>query len=166
MIKRRSSSQVRSMLKTAAAVMVGIVLAVTAGAQTTRGMLANETASARDDSATDLAKRFGGRWVGSYEGHDSGEVTIVLSPGTDGNHKGSLTARANGGETYEALFKTLTLDGTHLAAKYDVASGEGALEGEFDAESASGTWSYHDASGASSGGTWKVAREAEHGPQK
>src|SRR5687767_9821531 len=119
------------------------------------GVLGNAMLSARTDSASELTKRFGGRWVGTYAGQDSGKVTIALSPGNDGNHKGTLTALSGSGETYDAVFKTLTLEGTHMAAKYDVASGEGAIEGEFDGETASGAWSYHDASGTSSGGTWK-----------
>jgi hypothetical protein len=130
------------------------------------GVLGNAMLSARTDSASELTKRFGGRWVGTYEGQDSGKVTIVLSPGTDGNHKGTLTALSGAGETYEAAFKVLTLDGTHMAAKYDVASGEGAIEGEFDGETASGAWSYHDVSGTSSSGTWKVTREAEDESQQ
>jgi hypothetical protein len=128
-------------------------------------ILGNEFLSARADNVTELTKRFGGRWVGAYEGEDSGRVTIVLSPGIDGDHKGTLTALSSSGEAYEAVFKVLTLEGTHMAAKYDVASGEGAIEGEFDAESGSGKWSYHEASGTSSGGTWKVTREAADEPQ-
>jgi hypothetical protein len=130
------------------------------------GILGIAYRSAEAESASDLMKRFGGRWVGAYSGDDSGKVTIVLFPGTDGNHKGTLTAASSSGESYDAAFKVLTLEGTHIAAKYDVASGEGAIEGEFDAESAAGTWSYQDASGTSSGGAWKVTREAEGEPQQ
>jgi hypothetical protein len=124
------------------------------------GVLASGLGAA-GDSGNELTKRFGGRWVGSYTGDDSGTVTIVLSPGTDGNHKGTLTAASSSGQNYAATFKVLTLDGTHMVAKYDVASGEGALDGDFDEESAAGTWSYHDANGTSSSGTWKVTREAQ-----
>ena len=127
------------------------------------GVLGDGMLSARADSVDQLTKRFGGRWAGSYEGQDSGKVTIVLSPDADGNHKGTLSASSSSGETYDAIFKTLALEGTRMAAKYDLASGEGAIEGEFDEESASGTWTYNDASGTSSGGTWKVIREAKAG---
>ena len=136
---------------------IGVVLAVVVSC----GVLGSAFVPVHADSASDLTKRFGGRWVGSYTGDDSGKVTIVLSPGRDGNHQGTLSGASSNGETYEAVFKVLTLEGTRMAAKYDVASGEGAIEGNFEEESASGTWSYHDASGTTSGGTWEVTREAQ-----
>jgi hypothetical protein len=126
---------------------------------TLAGLVGLSVAPRAADTLPELTERFSGRWVGTYTGDGAGKVTIVLSPASDDNHQGTLSAMSDSGEAYEAVFKVLTFEGTRMRAEYDVAEGEGALEGVFEGGSASGTWSYHDSSGNSSGGTWKMTRE-------
>jgi hypothetical protein len=120
------------------------------------------------DSAPSLAQRFGGTWSGAWSGDDSGTFEMTLTPSADGKHMGTLHGTDADGSTFGAEFKALSFEGQKMKASYDEPIGGGAvgtLEGTFDGNTASGTWSYRQASGITTSGTWKASRSTPSQPK-
>jgi hypothetical protein len=108
-----------------------------------------------------LAERFGGTWVGTFEGSNSGKVEIAIVVGDNGSHTARLSIKDSDMATYDVTAKSVVLEGEKGVIKYDTPGsdfGEVTVEGTFVGDAASGTWSYSDRTGRSTSGTWKTAR--------
>ena len=83
-----------------------------------------------------------GTWAASTEEGGTGELEITIEKGKDGALAGKM--KASGGESgHSAAFKTLTVEGNKMIAKYDYPLGDGGeivLEGDLDGTKAKGTW--------------------------
>jgi hypothetical protein len=108
----------------------------------------------------DAAARFGGTWSGTYAGDAYGTLVLTLTPADDDKHTGSMRVTGDGGG-YSAEFKTLTLEAGKMSATFDIPGGGGdvSLEGTFEGDTVTGTWSHRNPNGGSASGTWKASRE-------
>jgi hypothetical protein len=105
-----------------------------------------------------------GVWSGTWEaaGGTGGGFELTLEKVKDAAVTGKVSV--TGEPTYKADFKSLTLDGKTLNAKYDfppVTQAEVGLAASFEGHTAKGTWSLrakaNDAEVAA--GTWTVTRK-------
>lgn len=132
-----------------------VCLAVLAGA----GMTAQEQKGA--------GSQFAGIWSGSWEGlGQSGGFELTLQPNKEPNNEGAFGGRVavTGEPTYQAALKTVSFEGTKMAATYDFPPDEAiqiSLTGTFDGSSAEGTWTARTKSDGNdvATGTWKVKKK-------
>ena len=109
-------------------------------------------------------EKFSGAWAGTFEGDATGKFEMTISPGADGKHSGSLSVSPDNGEGYTASFKSVSIEGDKIVAKYDSPADGGsevALEGTGDGKAASGKWSIQSQGSQSAAGTWKVAKKTD-----
>jgi hypothetical protein len=94
-------------------------------------------------SATAAEDRVIGTWSGSYTGDGSGTYTMTIARDANKKLGGSLTNTGEGGETFTATFKTVTVDGPKLSITYPTPGGEGGeirLEATIDKTALTGAW--------------------------
>lgn len=106
-----------------------------------------------------------GTWTGSWTSSEggTGELELTLEKTKDGAPGGKITAF--GGESaHSAVFKTVTIDGNKMQAKYAYPLGEGGeitLDATFDGPAAKGTWMLRPPGGTAdvANGTWTVTKK-------
>ena len=116
----------------------------------------------RGGDAAPKAESYVGTWTGTWDGAGSGGgFELTLEQPKEGAMIGKVSI--TGEPPYKATFRTLTIDGTKITAKYDFPPDESAevtLAGTFDGNKATGTWSLaaKGSSDAVASGGWSVAR--------
>jgi hypothetical protein len=121
------------------------------------------SAAQRGPEGAPANEPFIGTWNGTWEGAGgSGGFELTIEKGKDGAVAGRVSV--TGEPTYKAAFKALSFDGKKMTATYDFPpdpSGEVALTGVFDGETAKGTWSAREKSSGNevATGTWTVTRK-------
>jgi hypothetical protein len=109
------------------------------------------------------AKQFVGIWSGSWEGAgSSGGFELTFEEGKEGAVTGQVAV--TGEPTYTTKIRTLSFEGSKMAATYDFPPDESAeviLAAAFDGTSANGTWLLRAKSGGTevASGTWTVKRK-------
>jgi hypothetical protein len=104
-----------------------------------------------------------GIWVGTWEGAGAaGGFELTLEQPKEGALTGKVSV--TGEPEYKATFKSVSLEGAKMTAKYDFPPDEGAevvLVATFDTKSAKGTWSLNAKGDGSqvATGTWSVTKK-------
>jgi len=120
-------------------------------------------AAQTQNSKTSAGETFGGAWAGTFEGDAIGKFEMTFAPGADGKHAGTINVTPDGGNGYDASFKSVSFDGDKIIAKYDSpgdSPAEVTMEGTSDGKAASGKWSIQAQGSQVASGTWKVSRKA------
>ena len=102
----------------------------------------------------DASARFGGTWKGTYAGSAYGTLVLTLTPSGEGKHMGSVSVTGDGGG-YTAEFKSLTLDAGKMTGAFDIPGGGGevSMEGTFETDAVTGTWTHNNPHGGTASGT-------------
>ena len=103
-----------------------------------------------------------GTWTGTWDGAGSGGFELTLEKGKEGVVTGRVSV--TGEPTYKAAFKTLTIDGRKMSARYDFPPDDRAevvLSATFDGNAATGTWALQEKGSGSevANGSWTVKRQ-------
>lgn len=103
-----------------------------------------------------------GTWTGTWDGAGSGGFELTLEKGKEGVVTGRVSV--TGEPTYKAAFKTLTIDGRKMSARYDFPPDDRAevvLSATFDGNAATGTWALQEKGSGNevANGTWTVKRQ-------
>lgn len=103
-----------------------------------------------------------GTWTGTWEGAGSGGFELTLEKGKEGVVTGRVSV--TGEPTYKASFRTLTIEGKKMSARYDFPPDDRAevvLSATFDGNAATGTWALQEKAGGNevANGTWTVKRQ-------
>jgi hypothetical protein len=120
------------------------------------------SAAQRGPEGSSSGEQFLGTWTGTWDGAGSGGFELTLEKGTDGAVTGRVSV--TGEPTYKAAFTALSFDGRKMTAKYDFspdAGGEVALDGSFEGNTATGTWSLREKANSNevARGGWTVTRK-------
>lgn len=113
--------------------------------------------------AAHASDQFLGAWSGSWEGAGSGGRFDITLTKTGDALGGKVDVGQDTGD-YAATFSTATFEGGKFKARYDYPpepQAEIVLEGAFEADSATGTWTMVQKGGSESfaAGTWAVKKK-------
>jgi hypothetical protein len=87
-------------------------------------------------------KNLVGAWAGTWTGGSNGSFEMTITKDADGKLGGSITPKPEGGETYTASFKSVTLADGKVTIKLADPSDEAeiTLEAAFDGSALKGTY--------------------------
>jgi hypothetical protein len=87
-------------------------------------------------------KNLVGAWTGSWSGGSNGSFEMTITKDTDGKLGGSITPKPEGGESYTASFKSVTLADGKVTIKLADPSDEAeiTLEAAIDGSALKGTY--------------------------
>ena len=103
-----------------------------------------------EQSVAPPASQFAGNWLGSFDGADTGVITVSISIG------GGVSGTTNTGTPDEDIVSGTVTNNGALSATVGAVSTGAEFEGQLSGTSGTGTWSNY---GGFLFGTWSITKQ-------